>query len=124
MMMPPRWWWLPLALARHGPPPRPVADDASGRCNAPRNCSAPPAATGAVHVMASRASWGGHDNYYHYFYGRLVPLLHWFAATAPGRGDAVVVNDADLSLRGMATLRGASARQPAGQRGGSVKHEF
>ena len=86
--------------------------------------SAPPEATGAVHVMASKAGWGGHDNYYHYFYGRLVPLLHWFAATAPGRGDAVVVNDADLSLRGMATLRGASARQPAGQRGGSVKHEF
>ena len=85
--------------ANPSPPPRPVADDASGRCPAPRNCSAPPAATGAVHVMASRASWGGHDNYYHYFYGRLVPLLHWFAATAPGRGDAVVVNDADLRPR-------------------------
>ena len=57
--MMPRWWWLPLALARHGPPPRPVADDASGRCPAPRNCSAPPEATGAVHVMASKAGWGG-----------------------------------------------------------------
>ena len=106
MMMPPRWWWLPLALARHGPPPRPVADDASGRCNAPRNCSAPPEATGAVHVMASKAGWGGHDNYYHYFYGRLVPLLHWFAATR--------------SSSTTRTSRSAAWRRSAARRRGSL----
>lgn len=67
---------------------------------AAERCGTPPPAcdgkrTGVVHVTSSKAVWGLHSNYYHWLFGRLLPLFHWFETSRPAPGDAVVVEDAD-----------------------------
>ena len=45
--------------------------------------------------MSTRAGWGPHENYYHFMFGRLVPLFHWLAAESSmvAPEDLVIVND-------------------------------
>ena len=96
------WAVLVGVCARHGPAPKPVRDDASARCVARKHCGESKAsAGGAVHVMSTRAGWGPHENYYHFMFGRLVPLFHWLAAESSmvAPEDLVIVNDADATPR-------------------------
>lgn len=85
---------------RQRPARKAVVDERGARCHAWRRCDVANNATNVVHVVASRITWGGSENYYHWMFGRIVPLLHWFGAGSYGAGDAVVVNDGDGSANG------------------------
>lgn len=47
-----------------------------------------------VHRVDFKAQWGGHDNWYHYIYGRLAPLLSW-AGRNTRAGDAILLQGKD-----------------------------
>jgi len=72
---------------------------------APPAAGAPPRAP-SLHVLTFRSVHGpSQDNYYHFFFGVAVPLLHRLAQTDVRRGDVVLFNDVPSNGRPLAPHR-------------------
>ncbi|KAJ1452360.1 hypothetical protein M885DRAFT_527245 [Pelagophyceae sp. CCMP2097] len=63
------------------------------------NADAVSTAPRTVHVVGFRATMGRHNNFYHFFMGRLAPLLSWWMDAKPKPNDVVVFNDVDDKKR-------------------------